>query len=154
MVLVQHICPPAARSSHRCGDYIMKWGRANEMGKNIPPLSLPPPTPGALHHLPSAKILLNHRDIHPACLSLCFGLSVRKHALSTLLFFFSCLPVCLPAVFKTLLCLSLPYLPSSVCQSLLKFFSAALIVCLWNQLSPLQLSFLLSLWIWCNEQHR
>ena len=95
VVPVRHICPPAPRSSRRRDDYIMKWGRANEMGrkkkKKFPHQHLPPPPPPGLFIIifPSARILLNHRDIHPACLSLCFGLSVRKRAMLLYLPFLS-----------------------------------------------------------------
>lgn len=108
------------------------------MGKNIPPPSpTPPPThPGALHHhLPSARILLNHRDIHPACLSLCFGLSVTKPAMLLSAFFFfslfllpTCL--CLRSILNSTRCLSPSCLPSvsfpSARQSALHLYSGNL----------------------------
>lgn len=74
----RHAAPPWIRPP----DFIMNWGRAaNAMGQPNPP-----PSPAPHHHRhhppPGARILLNHGDVHSACLSLCFGLSVREGASS------------------------------------------------------------------------
>lgn len=165
MVSVQHVqlCPPAPWSNRRRDDYIMKWGRANEMGKNIPPHHHPhhpPPGPFIISPLPKYCWIIETSTLPASHSALdCLSGSVPCCSIRLPFSFFSCLPVCLSGVFKTPLCLPPPYLPPFFlflsCSSVevLQFFSAALIaICLWNQLSSLHLSFLLSLWIWRSEQ--
>lgn len=126
----------------------MRWAKYSPtITPTVTTATHPPPGPFIII-FPSARILLNHRDIHPACLSLCFGLSVRKRAMLLYLPsrfpFFFCLPVCVSGAFKTPLAIS--SLPSSLfplllfSQRSLYIFSGPSIVIFFNEIGS---SFLL-----------
>lgn len=88
--IITHVafqCEELPATWGNCDEIVIKWGRANETGKVF--LHHRPPH-GALHLLLSARMLLNHKDVH---LTLLWTESMPRLCLSSFLPF--PLPTCL-----------------------------------------------------------